>query len=89
MSESTQGTIVNYRIGVRTQNSKECLIQFMNATSICDGSRLVGRKVAWKMGKIKIIGTILDTHGQKGLVRVRFRRGVPGQALGTVVELVG
>jgi large subunit ribosomal protein L35Ae len=89
MSESTQGMIVNYRIGVRTQNSKECLIHFANVSSVCDASRLIGRKVAWKMGKIKIIGTILDAHGQKGVVRARFRRGVPGQALGTVVELVG
>jgi ribosomal protein L35AE/L33A len=28
-------------------------------------------------------------HGDKGLVRARFRKGVPGQALGTRVELVG
>jgi ribosomal protein L35AE/L33A len=28
-------------------------------------------------------------HGKKGLVRARFRKGLPGQALGTTVELIG
>jgi len=28
-------------------------------------------------------------HGKKGLVRVRFRKGVPGHALGATVELIG
>ncbi|MEM2911505.1 MAG: 50S ribosomal protein L35ae [Candidatus Bathyarchaeia archaeon] len=85
----TQGVIVNYRIGPKTQRSKECIIQFAHAKSVSEASRLIGRKVAWKSGKNKIIGKIVDTHGNKGLVRARFRRGLPGQALGTTVELVG
>jgi len=28
-------------------------------------------------------------HGKNGLVRARFRKDVPGQALGAIVELVG
>jgi ribosomal protein L35AE/L33A len=28
-------------------------------------------------------------HGKKGVVKAKFRKGVPGQALGTTVELVG
>ncbi|MGB9854557.1 MAG: 50S ribosomal protein L35ae [Candidatus Bathyarchaeales archaeon] len=85
----TQGVIVNYRIGPKAQRSKECIIQFAHAKSVSEASQLIGRKVAWKRGKDKIIGKIVDTHGNKGLVRARFRRGLPGQALGTTVELVG
>jgi len=85
----TQGIIVNYRIGPKNQRSKECIIQFAHAKSVSEASRLIGRKVAWKSGKNKIIGKIVDLHGTKGLVRARFRRGLPGQALGTLVELVG
>jgi len=84
----TQGIIVNYRIGPKNQRSKECIIQFAHAKSVSKASRLIGRKVAWKSGKNKIIGKIVDLHGTKGLVRARFRRGLPGQALGTTVELV-
>ncbi|MDI6805626.1 MAG: 50S ribosomal protein L35ae, partial [Candidatus Bathyarchaeia archaeon] len=43
----------------------------------------------WKNGKNKFVGKIVALHGKKGLVRVRFRRGLPGQALGTKVELTG
>jgi len=86
---SIQGTIVNYRVGPKTQRSKDCIIQFPHVNSASEASRLIGRKVAWKNGENKIIGKIVDLHGKKGLVRARFRKGLPGQALGTTVELIG
>ena len=89
MSQPVHGTIVNYRIGIRTQKSKECLIQFAHVTSVSLAGQLIGRKVVWKEGKNKFIGKIVGLHGKKGVVRVKFRKGVPGQALGTTVELVG
>jgi large subunit ribosomal protein L35Ae len=86
---SIQGIIVNYRVGPKTQRSKECIIQFPHVNSVSEASRLIGHKVAWKNGENKIIGKIVDLHGKKGLVRARFRKGLPGQALGTTVELIG
>jgi large subunit ribosomal protein L35Ae len=86
---SIQGIIVNYRVGPKTQRSKECIIQFSHVSSVSEASRLIGRKVAWKDDDNKIIGKIVDLHGKKGLVRARFRKGLPGQALGTTVELIG
>ncbi|MBX5320377.1 MAG: 50S ribosomal protein L35ae [Candidatus Bathyarchaeota archaeon] len=84
-----QGIIVNYRVGPKTQRSKEIIIQFTHVNSASEASRLIGRKVAWKNGENKIVGKIVDLHGRKGLVRARFRRGLPGQAIGTTVELIG
>jgi len=69
--------------------SKECLIQFAQVNSVSLAGRLIGRKVVWKKGKNKLIGKIVGLHGKKGVVRAKFRKGVPGQALGTTVELVG
>lgn len=89
MAQSIQGTIVNYRIGPKSQRSRECIIQFAHLNSVSEASRLIGRKVAWKSGKNKILGKIIASHGKKGLLAARFRKGVPGQALGTIVELVG
>ena len=89
MTQQIQGIIVNYRVGPKTQRPKECIIQFTHVTSASEASRLIGRKIAWKSGKSKIIGKIVALHGKKGLVKARFRKGVPGQALGTTVELVG
>ena len=89
MAQAIQGVITNYRVGPRTQRCKECIIRFAQATSVSEASRLIGRKIAWKGGKNKIVGKIVALHGKKGLVTARFRKGVPGQALGTTVELVG
>jgi len=68
---------------------KWCLIQLAHVTSISEAGQLIGRKVVLKYGNNKFIGKIVGLHGKKGLVRVKFRKGVPGQALGTTVELVG
>ncbi|MDI6847810.1 MAG: 50S ribosomal protein L35ae [Candidatus Bathyarchaeia archaeon] len=89
MTQLIQGVIVNYRVGPKTQISTECIIQFAHVNSVSEASRLIGRKVAWKIGKNKIVGKIVALHGKKGLVRAKFRKGVPGHALGTTVELVG
>jgi large subunit ribosomal protein L35Ae len=69
--------------------SKECLIKFAHVDSVSLAGQLIGRKVVWKEGKNKLIGKIVGLHGKKGVVRAKFRKGVPGQALGTTVELVG
>lgn len=89
MSESLIGFVVSYRTGPKTQRSKECVLKFPNVKSSSEAARLVGRKVAWSAGERKIRGKIVALHGKRGLVRVRFRRGVSGQALGTRVEIIG
>lgn len=89
MAEAVQGIITNYRVGPKTQKSKECIIRFSHVESVAEASRLIGRKIAWKSERKKTVGKIVALHGKKGLVRARFRKGLPGQALGTTVELVG
>ncbi|MCW4018106.1 MAG: 50S ribosomal protein L35ae [Candidatus Bathyarchaeota archaeon] len=49
--------------------------------------QLIGRKVTWTQGNCVLTGKIVGLHGKNGLVRVRFTHGVPGQAIGTTVEL--
>lgn len=89
MARVIVGIIVNYRVGPKTQKPRECIIQFKHVRSASEAGRLIGRKVAWKREENKIIGKVVALHGRKGLVRARFRKGLPGQALGTPVELVG
>jgi len=80
---------MNYRIGIRTQMSRECLVQFTDIASVARASQLIGQKVVWKGENKKLFGKIVGFHGKNGAVRVRFKKGVPGQALGTTVEIVG
>ena len=79
---------MNYRIGIRTQMSRECLIQFTDVANAAEAGQLIGRKVIWKGQNKKFVGEIVGFHGKNGTVRVKFKKGVPGQALGTIVELM-
>jgi len=88
LSQPVYGRITNYRIGIRTQYSHECLIQFAGVDSAAQTGPLMGQKVVWKGENKTLIGKIVGFHGKNGAVRAKFKKGVPGQALGTTVELV-
>jgi len=88
LSQPVYGRITNYRIGIRTQSSRECLIQFAGVDSAAQTGLLMGQKVVWKGENKKLVGKIIGFHGKSGAVRAKFKKGVPGQALGTTVELV-
>ena len=87
LAQKVHGRITNYRTGIREQTSQECLIEFENVTSVGLASKLIGQKVTWQNGTKKLVGKVRGPHGKNGMVRVRFVRGVPGQAIGSVVEL--
>ncbi|MFQ5758046.1 MAG: 50S ribosomal protein L35ae [Candidatus Bathyarchaeia archaeon] len=89
MSKTLYGFIVSYRTGPKTQRSKECILKFPNIKSPGEATRLIDRKVAWPVGERKVRGKIVALHGRSGLVRARFRKGVPGQAIGTRIKVIG
>jgi large subunit ribosomal protein L35Ae len=68
--------------------SHECLIQFADVVSAALSGQLIGRKVVWKGKNRDISGKIVGFHGKNGVVRVKFKKGLPGQAIGTTVQLV-
>jgi large subunit ribosomal protein L35Ae len=88
LSQPVYGRITNYRIGIRTQSSRECLIKFNGVNSAAQAGPLLGQKVVWKGENKTLVGKILGFHGKSGVVRAKFKKGVPGQALGTTVELI-
>jgi ribosomal protein L35AE/L33A len=87
LTQKVYGRIVNYRTGPKAQYSRECLIEFATVDSASLAGKLIGQKVTWKNGKNRFVGKIRGAHGKNGMVRVRFPHGVPGQAIGTLVEL--
>jgi len=84
-----KGKIVNYRGGKRTQQTNQFVIIPENVSKKDDAKKLLGKKVFWltPSGK-KISGKITRVHGNKGAIIARFEKGLPGQALGTNVEIV-
>jgi large subunit ribosomal protein L35Ae len=89
LSQPVYGRILNYRIGIRTQKSNECLVQFTDLTPKAQSGQLIGQRVVRENPKRKHVGRIVGFHGKNGVVIVRFKKGVPGQAIGTSVVLIG
>ncbi|RLI04505.1 50S ribosomal protein L35ae [Candidatus Bathyarchaeota archaeon] len=78
-------TVTNFRLGLKTQKNNELLLVIPNVNNRSAASKYVGRKVVCFHGKKKIVGKIVGTHGMNGVVRARFRKGLPGQILHTKV----
>ncbi len=83
-----KGTILSYRGGRRTQKVNQLIVMPENSPEKEKALKLIGGKVEWTTpsGK-KIVGKVTRLHGSKGAVVVRFNKGLPGQALGTEVEI--
>lgn len=86
MHQVVEGVILNYRIGRKTQRLRECLIRPLNLNEKEAGA-LIGWWVGWPAERPKVKGKVLSLHGRRGVLRVRFERGVPGQALGSKVKI--
>jgi large subunit ribosomal protein L35Ae len=88
MSQPVYARIVNYRVGPREQSSKEILIQIIGTEPAAQAGKFIGKKVIWKNTTAKLLGQVTGLHGKNGILKAKFKKGVPGQAIGTTVELV-
>ncbi len=84
----TDAKIVQFRRGRHTIHEKHFLIEIKGVSDKKDAEKFVGREVVWQSpaGK-KIKGEISGTHGNNGIVRAIFEKGLPGQAVATKVEI--
>lgn len=84
-----KGIVVQFRRGRHTVHEKHFLLD-IGLASREEAKKMAGKEVAWKSSAGKIIkGKISDAHGNKGLVRAIFERGLPGQAITTEIEVKG
>ena len=83
-----EGKIVEFRRSRRTKYNTQMIVEVPSYTSKEKSSQLVNKQLVWTSpGKLKkqIKGTVKTTHGNKGLLRVHFEKGMPGQAINTKV----
>ncbi|MEM4271882.1 MAG: 50S ribosomal protein L35ae [Candidatus Pacearchaeota archaeon] len=84
-----KATLVQFRRGRHTIHERHYLLD-LGLTKREDAKKMAGKEVEWKSPTGKIIkGKISDAHGNKGLVRAIFEKGLPGQAMTTEVEIKG
>ena len=83
-----RATIVSYRRGRSTQQTNQYLLAIEGVDSVAKAHAYIGKNVVWKSSaQKKIPGKIISLHGRKGILRARFSKGLPGQALTTQVEI--
>jgi len=79
--------IIQFRRSRHKIHERHYLIDF-SAKSRKEAEKFIGKEVEWKSSSGKIIkGKISASHGNKGLVRAIFERGLPGQSLNDEVEV--
>lgn len=80
--------VVQFRRGRHTYTSKHFLIEISGVNDKESAEKYVGKEVVWKSPAGKTIkGKISAAHGNKGVVRAIFEKGLPGQAVSTEVEV--
>jgi len=79
------GKVIQFRRGRRIIHERHFLID-VGAKNKTEAEKFVGKNVVWKSptGK-EIAGEISGTHGNNGIVRAIFEKGLPGQAITTEV----
>ena len=83
-----KGRLVNYRQGVHTVTNNQYVVKVEGVADRASANGIIGKRVVWKTitGK-EIVGKINKAHGNSGAVLARFDKGLPGQAIGTEVEI--
>ena len=83
------GKVLQFRRGKKTVHERHFLID-VGVSSRKEAEKFVGKNIEWTSpGKDKKIKKerIASAHGNKGVVRAIFEKGLPGQAITTEVEV--
>ncbi|MCL5730484.1 MAG: 50S ribosomal protein L35ae [Candidatus Pacearchaeota archaeon] len=83
-----KGKVVQFRRGNHTVHKRHFLIEVAGVDSREKAGKFVGKEVSWTSPAGKIIrGKVSSAHGNKGVIRAIFEKGLPGQAITTEVEI--
>ena len=85
-----EAKVVQFRRGLKTVHERHFLIEIEGCKSRKDAEKYIGKSVTWTSPAKKVIkGKISSPHGNKGVVRAIFEKGLPGQSIGTKVDIKG
>jgi len=84
-----EAVIKNYKTGRHVQTDNQMILVVKGVDNKEKAGELLGKKVVWKSSADKEIkGEVRAVHGNSGAVRVLFERGMPGQSVGSKVEIL-
>ena len=80
--------ITHFRGGKHTQTNNHMLLLAEGIDNREKAFQLVGKEVVFLTQKGNAIaGKIASAHGNKGMLRAVFEKGMPGQSIGKQVEI--
>jgi len=85
-----EATILNFKGGKHTQVNDEMIVKINGVDNKTEAEKLVSKNVEWvsPSGKKTIKGKIVKAHGNKGALRVKFEKGMPGQSITTKLKVL-
>lgn len=81
--------IIQFRGGRHTIHERHFILD-VGTKKKEEAEKFVGKEVTWiskGKNKTQIKGKISSAHGNKGLVRAIFEKGLPGQAINDEIEV--
>lgn len=83
-----RGKVIQFRRGRHRIHERHFLIKIDGVSEKEKAGKFIGKEVVWKSPSEKEIkGKISGVHGNKGIVRAIFEKGLPGQAITQEVEI--
>ncbi len=84
-----EATILNFRVGRHTQTNDEMIVKVSGVNDKATAEKLVSKSVEWVTPSGKTIkGKIVKAHGNKGALRVKFEKSMPGQSITTKLKVL-
>ena len=81
--------ILSFQRGGGSQREWYAILEIPNVDTAGKAASFIGRKVVWNLSNKKTFtGKIVRIHGRKGRLLARFRKPLPGQALGSKVKIL-
>ncbi len=82
-----KGKVVQFRRSLKHIHEKHFILD-LGLKSKKEAEKFIGKHVSWKSPAGKIIeGKVSGSHGNKGMIRAIFEKGLPGQSINTEVEV--
>ena len=83
-----KGKVLQFRRGKHRVHERHFLVEAEGVKTREGAAKMTGKIVTWKSPTGKVIkGKVSVPHGNKGVLRVIFEKGLPGQAVTTEVEI--
>ena len=83
-----KGMIKSYRRSIHCQTPNQLVVVVPSVDTREKAQELVGKKAVWTTpAKNEIKGEVRSAHGNSGALRVLMEKGMPGQCLGTEIQI--